>query len=398
MASNFKLRHFSSPSTLKAIHRPLLLEFLAPHRDFLAGRGLTLDDGGALDYDALASSLMSPDENTPDALLDALFFVDEMSLPAYFDDLMEEARLAGVDLGPDGRLTPADLAVRVWLHDPDVLERLHAERFLVKPKSFQSFLSVSERLPDVQYQAKAMLESLQDDLNDWFDTHKRGRGTRVFPFVREDGVWFLVRHGQPYKREGTIENGESSSVYYRPEKFDVLLYNPELGELAIHASTKGEKTTYCQLLGKHVFNNEAFFDIEGVSGKFTLRPILEDGRDCVAVSDIEGIDKIRLSELQFRHDAEQYHVEVHKADDVFTALEEIGRTVPPGARLLKAGFKVKFRNAVRPRTVVIRPPNVTIFDRESDAELLNLWMTRRRFIQVKRAARDAETDSVVDVA
>jgi len=395
MASNFKLRRFSNPSTLKAIHRPLLLEFLAPHRDFLAGRGLALDESGALDYDALASILMSPDENTPDAMLDALFFVDEMSLPAFFDDLMEEARLAGINLGPDDRITPADLAVRVWLHDPDILERLHAERFLVKPKSFQSFLSTATGLPDVQYPAEAMLEALQDDLNDWFDTHKRGRGTRVFPFVREDGVWFLVRHGQPYKREGTIENGQPSSVYYRPEKFDVLVYNPGLGELAIHASTKGEKTTYCRLLGKHVFGNEAFFDIDGTDGKFTLQPILEDGRACVAVSDIEGIDEIRLSELQFRHEADQYHVEVHKADDVFTALEEISRTVHPGARLLKAGFKVRFQDAVRPRTVVIRPPNVTIFDRESDAELLNLWMGRRGFIQVTRPERDVATDPVL---
>ena len=398
MASNFKLRRFSSPDTLKTIHRPLLLEFLRPHREFLTGRGLMLDDGGALDYDALASILMSPDENTPDALLDALFFVDEMSLPVFFDDLMEEAQVAGVDLGSDDRVTPADLAVRVWLHDPDILERLHAERFLVKPKSFQSFLSTATSLPDVQYPGEVMLAALQDDLNDWFDTHKRGRGTRVFPFVREDGVWFLVRHGQPYKREGTIENGESSSVYYRPEKFDVLVYNPGLGELAIHASTKGEKTTYCRLLGKHVFGNEAFFDIEGTGGKFTLQPILEDGRACVAVSDIEGIDEIRLSELQFRHEADQYHVEVHKADDVLTALRDIDRRVPPMARLLKAGFKVKFRDAVRPRTVVIRPPNVTIFDRESDAELLNLWMARRGFTQVPRPARDAKTDSVLDVA
>jgi len=395
--ASFRLKRFSNVAVLKRVDARLLSKFLEPFQDFLvAQRGLHWPAGSdGFDYDALASILMSPDENTPDVLLDALFFVDEMSLPVFFDDLMEEARLAGIDLGPDDRITPADLAVRVWLQDPDILECLHAERFLVKPRSFQSFPSTAASLPDVQYPAEAMLEALQNDLNDWFDTHKRGRGTRVFPFVHEDGVWFLVRHGQPYKREGTIENGEPSSVYYRPEKFDVLVYNPGLGELAIHASTKGEKTTYCRLFGKHVFGNEAFFDLDGTDGKFTLQPILEDSRACLATSDIDGIDEIRLSELQFRHDARQYHVEVHKADDVFTALEEIDRTVPPMARLLKGGFKVKFRNAVRPRTVVIRPPNVTIFDRESDAELLKLWMERRGFIRPTGAACHVETDTVL---
>jgi len=44
-------------------------------------------------------------------------------------------------------------------------------------------------------------------------------------------VWFLVRHGEPFTRESIVKDGESSSVYYRPEKYDVLVYNPETGEI-----------------------------------------------------------------------------------------------------------------------------------------------------------------------
>ncbi len=243
-----------------------------------------------------------------------------------------------------------------------------------------------------------MLQALEDALNDWFETEKRGRGTRVFPFFRDEGVWFLVRHGQPYKREGTLENGQSASVYYRPEKFDVLIYNPEIGELAIHAGTKGEKQTYCKLLGRHIFGSKTFFDIEGAAGKFTLRPIVEDWRACVACDDIDGIEEIRLSELQFRHASAQYHIEVHKADDVFRALEDIQRSLPAKAKLLRAGFKVKFRNSVRPRTVVIRPPNITIFDRESDSDLLNEWLSVRGFIQLDKGRRHVGAEAVLEVS
>jgi hypothetical protein len=104
-----------------------------------------------------------------------------------------------------------------------------------------------------------------------------------------------------------------------------------------------------------------------------------------------------LTELQFRHDSQQYHVEIQRADDVFTALEDANRMIPPTAVLLRAGFKVKFANAVRPRTVVIRPPNITIFDRESDAEVLDLWFRNRGFIQLGASGQDADADAVLEV-
>jgi len=275
------------------------------------------------------------------------------------------------------------------------LERLHAERYLVRPRSFESCLSTGTVLPDLHHPADAVLQALEDDLNDWFDTHKRGRGTRVFPFVKEDGVWFLIRHGEPFKREGTIENGESSSVFYRPEKFDVLIYNPALGELAIHAGTKGEKKAYCKYLGKHLFGSETFFAFEGVDGKYSLEPIRTDGAACLVCRDIERIDGVQLAELQFRHSGHLYHVEIHKADDVFAALDSIARQIPPSAVLLRASFKVSFTGTVRPRTVVIRPPNLTMYDRESDSALLERWMIARGFIRTGEVSVGDESGAAV---
>ncbi len=382
MAGHFKLRHFCHPSILRQIDPGLLVRFLEPFADFFKARGLVLGNETPVYYDFLAGILMSPDENTPDALLDALFFIDELSTPDSFEDLRTEAVNQNLDLGLGDHISPADLAVRVWLANPDILESLHAERFLIKPKSFQSFLSTAAHLPEINtLPAASYMQAAENDLNDWFETRKRGRGTRIFSFLRKDGLWFLIRHGQPFKREGAIENGQSASVYYRPEKFDVLVYHPDLGELAIHAGTKGEKLAYCRCLGKHVFGSDTFFDTLGIEGKLTLEPIIEQQKACLCCRDIEGIEEIRLVELQFRHDVMQYHVEVHRADDVLNAMEQIGRIIPHGAKLLRAGFRVKFADSLRPRTVIIRPPNVTIFDRESDGELLSRWMNARGFVR-----------------
>lgn len=391
MATSCRLVRFSNPSTLKAIEGSLLLRFLEPHRAFLAERGFAAHDGEPIDYDLLAEVLGSANDAMPEPLLDAMFFVDEMAVDEFFDDLMTEALAEGLNIGED--LTAADLAMRVWMAAPNIIERLHAERYLVRPRSFQSFLSTTPMLPELYFPSDATIQNLENDLNDWFETKKRGRGTRVFPFSRDNGVWFLVRHGEPYKREGTIKDGESSSVFYRPERFDVVTYDPAIGELSINARTKGEKQAYCRFFGKHVFGDESLFDADRLEGKFTLRPIIDDGPACVACSDIDGIESIHLCELQFRHHSSQQHVETHKADDVFAALGSIQHAVPPNALLLRAGFKVKFASAARPRSVVIRQPNVTVFDRESDAELLNAWLARRGFIQLEHKRDDVDIDA-----
>ena len=227
MAQNYRLRRFSSIAVLKKVAPKLLLEFLGcddGFKKFLISRGLRWPaEAEQIDYGALAGILMNPGADTPDALLDALFFIDEMSDPDCHDRILEECRRAGHAL-PKSALSPEDLALHVWLLDRNVLERVHAEQYRVQPKRFESYYSRFAERPAPLFSAQT-LSALEDDLNQWFDFKKRGRGSRVFPFPREDCLWLLVRHGERMKREGTLENdGGSKNIFYRPEKFDVLIY------------------------------------------------------------------------------------------------------------------------------------------------------------------------------
>lgn len=162
---------------------------------------------------------------------------------------------------------------------------------------------------------------------------------------REDGIWFLVRHGEPYKREGSLENGESTSVLYRPEKHDVVVYDPAIGEIRINARSKGEKELYRTRFGLHLFGDKEFFP--GKS-KYTLEPLRTDGKASLACTDIDGIEWIRLREVQFYWGGPQHEIETRKADDYFAVLEARGRSLPTKARIIRAGFLIKFADSKTP--------------------------------------------------
>jgi hypothetical protein len=67
--------------------------------------------------------------------------------------------------------------------------------------------------------------ALEESLNEFFHLHRKDRGVRVFVFMRDDGIWFLIRHGLPMKREAAItDQGESKGVLFRPEIYDVLTF------------------------------------------------------------------------------------------------------------------------------------------------------------------------------
>lgn len=130
---------FTRPALLERVEPALLQRFLRPHRSFLAARGFSLETTPNLD--ALAGILMDPGPECPRTLLDALFCIGEMSLPAAADALQDRAERSGVVLNDEE--TSLELALRVWMTDPEALLNAHAERAMLKVRSFQYFSSAS---------------------------------------------------------------------------------------------------------------------------------------------------------------------------------------------------------------------------------------------------------------
>ncbi len=259
MSKSYKLKRFAKIEFLHRVDFGLLLQMLEPFRAYIEMKESVewSDDPAAFPFDAVSCILASPDSDVPAGLIDAFYYVDEMSADALFDELYRDALDADIDFTGYDNPTAHDLALFIWLRNSELLQRLHAGRHIIKTRRFETFFSQTDGTPDV---SRPTIEGMEAALNDYFDDARKGRGARVFVFELENETWFLVRHGLPMKREAAIaEDGETTGLLFRPEIYDVLYFTHNNGQLHIHASTIGEKKMYCEMVGTHVFKDAAFF-------------------------------------------------------------------------------------------------------------------------------------------
>jgi hypothetical protein len=398
--ATWSLRRFSCPEVLKSINPDHLVAFLKPHRRFFTSRGVSLPAPNAtdeIDYQALVKVFLSPDAKTPKELIDALYFVDELATPEGMDALLAEADRLDLSLDDGNDHTPADVAVQVWLLNKDILERKHAENYLAKVRSFEYYQTDRYKRPAFKRPAfkrpsDKQLAALASDLDDWFEKKKRGRGSRVIMGDQDESVWFLVRHAEPFKREESMDGVETSSVCFRPLKYDVLIYSPHIGELRINARSKGEKQLYRTKLGKHLFGDE---DIFPGAEKYTLDPLRENGADSLACFDVDGIEWVKLREVQFFFTGNPWEVVTRKSDDVFKLFESRKKSFPEAGRIIKASFQIKFTDSKTPRTVVIKPSNIAQFARDDDSVLVEKWLEARGFIIGTGAEESEQSEPIL---
>ena len=396
--ATLKLKNiFTKAETLKAIHPPNLHRLLDRYGDHFRARCVELGppSGADLDYEAIVRVLMETDESAPKDLVDDLFFIDEMATKEGMDALLSDIEALSPakrnEFGLGDNSTVADVAVLVRLNAPDLLERRHAARMLTFKRSFLYFQArngvvpvfkepsaqtlpdwltpqvETTRVPAFKEPSAQTLLALESALDDHFQQMKRGRHAKVFCYPKSDGIWFLVRHGEPCKREGAIEGGEPTSVYYRPEKHDVLCYDVRRGELRINAETKKIRELYCAQFGLHLFGDEQQFP---GTEKFTLEPLRTNGGDALACTDLPALEWVHLTEIQYYRGMPDGETEIHRAKDLSRAFERRGWPIPEDVHISRASFKVKFAESKTPRTVTICPPNVARYGRDSDAAIV----------------------------
>lgn len=388
--ATFALRHFANAEALRTVQPTHMIALLNKHADYFDARGVDFGrlNGHGLDYDAIAGVLMTTDEQTPSALIDDLYYVDEMATKDSMDALLDAAEAAGVTLDVGDDPTPADVAVQVRLCAPALIEQKHAEQFLLqRRRTFEYFRSkngadMTYRAPDAKRQRE-----FETSLGIRLEAMKRSRTCTLFIFPRTDGVWFLVRRGDPFKREGSIDRAGTTSVYYRPEKYDVLKYDQSLGELSVNAEgNKKLVAHYRELFGELLFDDaQRFQDVP----KYSLDPLQDDGANALICTDVEGIDSIVLKEVQIFWGGTQGEVETRRAKDLFEALRARQKDLPKG-RIVKASFVVKFAGSKTPRTVTVRRGNVASYTRDPDAAVVDEWLTLRGFVRTAPEVQSAD--------
>jgi hypothetical protein len=381
-------RRFTNLEFLRTIAPENLISFLSPFREYLAGQGLTFpaSGDGKLDYETLVSILVSADGQMPKGLVDSLYYVHEMSTLDAMNTLLEKAPPGLLDFDGTGDPTPGDVAIVAWLKNRAFVEERHSERFLERTKTFICYQGAIRRSREAPASTDDIRRGLELDLDDWFEGKRRGRGCRIFVHPRGDEVWFLVRHGDPIRREGTYDNGKADSVYYRPEKYDVLIYYCGLDRLAVHAATQGEKGLYKRVFGRHLFGDVEYFG-DGVS--FTLEPLRQNGEAALNCECVPGIEWIKLKEMEI-YQANSMTV-IYKASDFFGVLGDRAADVLDSGHLWRAGFNVKFSDSRTPRVLNLRPPAGAGYMRDSDRVSIEAWMRHQGFLVVEPTDGEAST-------
>lgn len=369
-------RRFATPEHLKKLDLNILIKFLVPFKDYLEAHGMNVMTNGTtpFDYELLSSILLNAADDMPVALSDALYLVNEMAADDRLDDLLDVARKNNIPVISSPDITPADIAAQIWLLKPDLLETMHAEILASKPKSFEHFRSDKAPVANFTMPSPVTILDMQKDLDNWFVEHKRGTGCKVISFDQGDRLCLLIRHGKPFRREGSLSNGESLTILYRPESYDVLIYDHIDNELAINGSiTKGEKVLYLEVVGRHLFGDSEYFLC---GNKYSLEPLMDDKERSLICSDIDGIENIKLTQVKRYLGGAYGDKETIDTKDYFSSQSWDGDI----SHIVSATFSIFFAGAKRPRTVRIVPPNKAIFERDDDSSLVEKWLKARGFI------------------
>ncbi len=228
---------FARPEVLRAIEPRRLVRFLEPYREELAARGLKLPTEPPFRFDhwTLLRILAAPDPSLPPRLIEACHYVADLATPECMDALLAAIAGRGIRLELDGNPTPADVAVEVWLRCREVIEHKHGERHLRCRRSYEYYQSPRRLAADWPGPTPDRLAALERGLDDWFHENRRGRGTRILRSTEEGIEWFMVRHGEPMKREETLKGRDPDEVVFRPARYDLIGFNRTLIELCVNA-------------------------------------------------------------------------------------------------------------------------------------------------------------------
>jgi hypothetical protein len=392
------LRRLCRPDLLRAIDSQYLGALLAPHADYLARHGVVLPLEGReapRKYMALTQLLLAPDDQMPKELVDALYFIDEMATPARVETLLSAAQARGIQWHSYLETSPADVVLQLWLTDRHLVEQTHAQMAAQRFRAFDYFQPQCLQPPKVPSGLPNKVRALEAELSECF--YRRGYGpyARVHLDDQRDSLWFYIGHGGRMRREAAIEHETPTSICYRPEVYDAVVFVRLTGELGIHARRPWEKELYQRVFGKHVFADE---DLFGGTSKYTLDPLWNDGEDALRCLDVPGIEWVRLGELRVFEPGRVPRSECFKARDLFGSWHSDTLPLSGTAHLVSAGFHVKLLGCRNPRWVTVRPCNHAQYSRDADRAWIEAWLKRRGFIRKEEGSENANPDAFLAVA
>ncbi len=369
---SFQLPHFNDVAILRSIEPNRFRTFLMRFDTHLRSQGFIIPES-AVFTDAhlqrLIGNFNAHDGSTPADMIEALFHISEVSNDQGMEALLLVASKAGIEL-PEGDLTPADLALLIWMNAPDLLRRANCERIVHRFQSFYCFMNRMLEAPLFEMPAEAVLKRIEEHTDQFNRNRQRCGGAAVWMYEFGNEVAFLIRFGGSLKRDEVMDNDQCRPDIRRPVGYDLVVYNIETGELRIRADLVSERRFYCRLFSEQLFADPEFFEHEEI---FNLDVIYRLGEDVQSPGIDLGITRVTLVEIQEVLLGEKILHVTLRSEAIFDAIREHNKRLTPNGRLLSAKFKMVLDNADEV-TVTICSGNKIRVSRQVGIAAIDRWM------------------------
>lgn len=365
--SAVRIRRFTNPDSLRQLDQGLLRQLLKPHSTFLKKRGISLDARTTCDIDALASVLQRDMESMPPDLAEALWLIDAVSADSFHPALCEAAMRAGHLRIEDA--STIELAVLLYLHDPEMLRRVHMERAIERRTSFTVVAPIGEATPRDELPTDHSLAAFEKDLAKLFGRCGLGRAAKVHAMKVDSRLRFIIRRGGVMQRQPThTPHGKFETLVFRPVQYDVVLYDTTNGFLSVNTERRREVRLYCQEFQRLLTGDQVVYDPDSPGGGLTLRPLIERGRNCLNCESIPGVVRIRLVSATVESDDDLGSKQTTEASDVFEWLERRGESLPKYGAITRATLEITIagEHADVVETVKVLLPDKLRHDRTKD--------------------------------
>ncbi len=316
----------------------------------------------------------------PAGLAEDLERIDQLADDRGAATLLEVGATTGTETRGLG-LDPLEVAVRTFLDHPALFERAHGRRLVETLRGTTEFIG---RTPGTAGLLDLVaIQALEARLGRQFEARARSAHCRVTVGRDGDRLVFTIAHGALVRADEALDSGPmmvrecegpvylaESSLRYRPQRRDVVVYDATAGRLRIRAGDAPTLHAYRRGFGELLFGDGDWFGDDAI---VSLEPLVRLGAAIEAPT--PGLREVRLVGLILRHAAPVGKMALD-SDEIWPYLQSRLVGGLDDAELIEASFRVFPIGSGGVATIKIRTPNRVEYGRMAD-ELFRPFLEAR---------------------
>ena len=370
------LRKFKNPEVLRKFSFQRLLEMVGRYKGYFDRMQFQIEGATeeTFDYDGLAAILSNQMfVGEYEELFNGFALVGATSMECFNDVLRTFISRSSYAGELTDTMSTADMALLVYLHDPEELSVLETDYAALKKKSFA--MRATRRDIRNLVITPAQIRDFEEGMNLIFQSKNYGNTARV-TLTENDSreLVLLVRHGDSYRRQGIVMNGrKSKTIGFQPESYNTLSINRDTGELrlGIPTSPKWMEDAYCRQLGKSLFDDYDAFSAPRIND---LDKIRELGRNILVYHGAAEVKSISLLSIKAFLSGDSGMCAILEADngDLFRDMERHHFKLSSMGRIIRAKFLVKIGRSER--TIILDASNRSGYDYDDFGMVVDEWL------------------------